>query len=531
MSATAIEYEPRRRMDPRWAGLAAFLWAAAGVSHVGVTIDEPLDVAPGRHYWSTIFELHGNSFGPDGVRRMFGGNPDHPPLARWVIGAFSHALAPVRLAISGNADLTGLNIAGARIGSAAAFGLTVALLGHFVAKRHGRPAGWAAAICYACLPHVFGHAHLAALESVLNLTWLAAALAWLRWSEKPTSKRSLLAGFLTGLACLTKLQGWLILPWLVPVILFTPAAWRARFSVIVGVATVPLWWFAGWPWMWFETSVRLRAYFLSSVERTHLNVTYFGQVYADDRLPWHYALVQWFAAVPPVVLVLFAAGAVAAWRTPGQRIDRFFSLIPAGSLALFSLPIARYDTDRLFLVQWPAVAALAGAGFEVIRRKLADRGYARGGPVVFGAVLAVFLVVPCLKPSPLSYVSPLAGGVRGFEAWGMDLNYWGDAVDSTLMARMEKLVKPGQKVVVVPTLAGGQAAFLTPDELLRKGLIFEEQTRWQEADWLVIYRRPAYWPEGLEAWIRSKPPVEVRQRDGVWLAAIWCGPKGACADR
>ena len=96
---------------------------------------------------------------------------------------------------------------------------------------------------------------------------------------------------------------------------------------------------------------------------------------------------------------------------------------------------------------------------------------------------------------------------------------------------MEKLVQPGQKVVVVPTLAGGQAVFLTPDALLRKGMTFEEQSRWRDADLLVIYRRPSYWPEGLEEWIRSKPPIAVRQRDGVWLSAIWCGPKGSCADR
>ncbi|MBI1322278.1 phospholipid carrier-dependent glycosyltransferase [bacterium] len=530
MSFSVNDRKPRRT-DPRWAGIAAFLWVCLGVTQVGVTIDEPLDVAPGRHYWKTAFDLKGEAFGPEGVRRMFGGNPDHPPLARWVLGAFSYLLEPVRLAFTGNADPTGLNIAGARIGSAAAFGLTIALLGHFVTKRHGRPAGWAAAISYACLPHVFGHAHLAALESVLNLTWFLAVAAWLRWSESPAAKRSLLAGFGTGLACLTKLQGWLILPWIVVVIFFTPTSWRSRLAGFAGLATVPLWWVAGWPWMWYESSARLRAYFLSSVDRTHLNVMYFGQIYADDRLPWHYAVVQWFASVPPVVLVLCATGAFMAWRTPGQRIDRSFSLIPVGLLVLFSLPIARYDTDRLFLVLWPAVAALAGTGFEGIRRNLAEKGYARWSPVLSGAVLAILLIVPCLKPSPLSYVSPLAGGIRGFESRGMDLNYWGDAVDSTLMDEIERLVKPGEKVAVVPTLAGGQAAFLTPDALLRKGMTFEEQSRWRDAHWLVIYRRPSYWPEGLDDWIRSKPPVAVRQRDGVWLAAIWCGPKGSCEDR
>jgi 4-amino-4-deoxy-L-arabinose transferase-like glycosyltransferase len=515
-------------IDPIWAGIVAFVWVCAGIGSIGVTIDEPLDVAPGRHYWQKSFSLGSEAFSAQGVREIYGGNPDHPPLARWVIGAFSLGLEPVRLVIQGNADFTGSNIWGARISSAAAFGLTVAMLGRFVGKRHGMVAGWSTAVSYAFLPHVFGHAHLAALETVLNLTWTAAMIAWIRWSERPTASRAFLAGFLTGLACLTKLQGWLILPWVTLLIVVKPTSWKLRLKAIVGTITAPVWWFVGWPWMWYETSHRLKAYFLSSVERTHLNVLYFGEVYADDQLPWHYGIVQWIAAIPPVVLVMALAGAWFTWMRPGRTAERLLSLIPLGLLTLFSLPVARYDMDRLFLVQWTAVAVLAGVGAGAVWESISARSFSPWLARTIFAAFAILLAVPCLKPSPLSYVSPLAGGIRGFERWGMDLNYWGDAVDPELLRQLETEITPGMRVAVVPTLAMGQAVFLTPAPLLRKGITFEDQSQWRKVDRIVVYRRPAYWPEGLETWIRSKRPIAVRERDGVWLAAIWCGPEGTC---
>ncbi len=531
MSAPENPLPTKNRFDPRWAGLAAFLLVCAGLGGPGITIDEPLDVAPGRHYWESLVRLQGAFFGPEGVRNTFGGNPDHPPLARWILGAFSKSLDPVRLLWTGAPDPTGLNIVGARAASAAAFGITVALLGHFVRKRHGYHAGWAAAISYSFLPHVFGHAHLAALETILNLFWLISILSWIRWFEKTSMKRALWAGAMTGMVCSTKIQGWLTFPWIMAVLMSPRFSWRERFFGVIAAFTVPLWWFASWPWMWYESATRLKGYFLSSVERTHLNVLYFGQVYQDDRLPWHYSLLQWYAAVPPIVLVLAIIGFLKVAKRPLKGADFLLALIPCGILLLFSLPITRYDMDRLFLVQWSSVAVLAGIGFEQVRHSRVFVRWPLWSLRILAVVLTISLSYPCLKLSPLSYVSPLAGGLKSFETWGMDTNYWGDAVDSTLMRSFEREAKPGQKIVVVPTLAVGQAAFLTPPSLLKKGIMFEEQGKWREADWIIVYRRPTYWPEGFSDWFASQRPILTRQRDGVWLAGVWCGPKGSCASQ
>jgi 4-amino-4-deoxy-L-arabinose transferase-like glycosyltransferase len=510
---------------PPCAGLIAFVWVCFGLGRVGVTIDEPLDVAPGRHYWTTLFERGAGSFSAEGAQAMFGGNPDHPPLARWILGAFSHLLEPIQPVLFGFADPTGLYVVSARFASAVAFALTVALIGRYAGRRWGTAAGWTAAFAYMTLPHVFGHAHLAALESVLNLTWLSACLAWMSWHESPSAKRSLWAGFFTGLACLTKLQGWLLFPWILVILAWNRHSLRARFVGAIGASTAPLWWFAGWPWMWYDSADRLRAYFASSVERTHLKVLYFGQIRQDNELPWHYAPFQWFAAVGPIVLVLFGVGCYAVWRGGQDRSARLWTLIPAGMVVLFTMPLARYDTDRLFLVQWPAVAILSGAGLVMIRTRLPIERI----PVVVrravSAAVLVCLMLPCLKTSPLSYVSPQAGGLHGFESFGMDLNYWGDAVDAVLVSELSPLLQSGEVVAVVPTLAQSQAAFLTPPWLMRQGRLFRDQGDWRDADWLIVYRRSSYWPQGLAEWIETRRPAATRSRDGVWLAGIWPGPK------
>ena len=75
----------------------------------------------------------------------------------------------------------------------------------------------------------------------------------------------------------------------------------------VGLATF----FAGWPWLWYDTTPRLLRYLGTGVARATIHVTYFGQVYADRDVPWHYPWV-YFAVTVPVGLHLFGLIGLAA---------------------------------------------------------------------------------------------------------------------------------------------------------------------------------------------------------------------------
>ena len=511
---------------PELAAIIALVLVIGGLSIPGITTDEPLDVGPGRHYWDVLARQGLNFFAEASVNDAFGGNPDHPPLARWMLGAASHGFQIFQVLFTGNADPTSLYILSGRVAPALAFALTIALIARFVTTRTGPLAGWTAALSYLFLPHVFAHAHLAALETILNLCWFAAVVGWLRWTEKPSMKRAVFASILTALTMLTKIHGWLLLPWAILLILIHGNGLKQQVSGAAAVAVAPLLWIAGWPWMWYDTSSRLSAYFGGTVDRLHLKVLYFGQVYQDNQLPWHSSLVQFLAAITPFTLILFGAGLFAAIRGRGIKGGRPIAFLILQMMLLFTLPITRYDMDRLFLVIWPLVAVLAGSGAQWVRQMISDKGFSiRISTTVLGVGLASS-AWPCMVGvSPLSYVSPMAGGLRFFESQGMDLNFWGDAVDQTLLRKLQNVRSKGEMVAVVPTLHSTQSLFFMPLESMKQGDLFRDQSAWRDAQFLVVYRRQSYWPDEFAEWIKTHEPISLRSRNGVWLAGIWPGPK------
>jgi 4-amino-4-deoxy-L-arabinose transferase-like glycosyltransferase len=190
----------------------------------------------------------------DGPGRPY--NPDHPPLGRLWLGMW-HDFArwlwpPVE---TGALTVT----ACARVGSAMAFGLTVWLVGTYAGRWFGPTAGWSGALAYALMPRVFGHAHLAALETCMNLAFLAPILfVGQKWGgTNPADGRPLLpkrewacaviAGVLIGAAFLTKIQA-VLLP--IPIAVWTLARWRwhgLAWLSVAGVVTAVVF-LIGWPW-------------------------------------------------------------------------------------------------------------------------------------------------------------------------------------------------------------------------------------------------------------------------------------------
>ena len=325
---------------------------------------------------------------------------------------------------------------------------------------------------------------------------------------------------------LTKIHGWLLLPWAVILILLYGSGLKQRVSGLATVALAPLLWFAGWPWMWYNTPSRLSAYFGGTVDRLHLKVLYFGQVYQDNQLPWHSSLIQFLAAITPFTMILLSAGLFATIRGEGIKGGRPVALLIGQMMLLFTLPITRYDMDRLFLVVWPLVAVLAGSGAQWISQIMRHKGFStRVSTIVLGVGL-VSSAWPCLmEVSPISYVSPLAGGLRFFETQGMDLNFWGDAVDQALLRKLQDVRSKGEVVAVVPTLHSTQSLFFMPLESMKQGDLFRDQSAWRDAHFLVVYRRQSYWPDEFAEWIKTHEPISLRSRNGIWLAGIWPGPK------
>ena len=142
----------------------------------------------------------------------------------------------------------------ARTGSATAFALTVLMIGVFATNWSCRTTGFLTATSLVLMPRLFGHAHLASLETITNLTCAAAVLSVANWwhgPKPPTRKVAMLTGVVMGLALLTKIQAVLI-----PIPVICWALWRWRMKAIVplicwGLAALVVF-FVGWPYLWFD---------------------------------------------------------------------------------------------------------------------------------------------------------------------------------------------------------------------------------------------------------------------------------------
>ena len=170
-------------------GLVAGLAVVVTLDGPGLTIDEPLDVRPGRTYIRTIREEGLRFFERKVVYRVFRDNAEHPPLGRWLLGTASTLGEPFEVNWKGP-DPTGQYVLAARLAPAVCFGILVGVVVALAGRRWGLPAGAAAGYALAVMPRVFAHAHLAALDTFLSLFWTVALLSGERaiGSSRPSAR-------------------------------------------------------------------------------------------------------------------------------------------------------------------------------------------------------------------------------------------------------------------------------------------------------------------------------------------------------
>jgi 4-amino-4-deoxy-L-arabinose transferase-like glycosyltransferase len=510
--------------------IAVFVAIVAGLAVLltlddpGLTIDEPLDVQPGRNYVHTLWREGSRFFSREVVDRVYRDNAEHPPLGRWLLGIASILGEPFEILWQG-ADPTGQYVLSGRLAPALAFAALAGLVSAEAGRRWGRAAAWTSGIALAMMPRVFAHAHLAALDTFLALFWTAALLAADRAlsSRRPIAGATA-AGLVWSLALLTKIHAWFLLP-----IVAVASLWRLGFRR--GSLTVAAWtavglagFFAGWPWLWYETASRLLRFWGTGVDRASILVTYWGNVYRDRDVPWHYPWFYFAVSVPVGLQILGLLGLCRGWRE--RRSEHLPLLLPGAIvlfLALFSTNVPVYDGERLFLLVFPGWALLIGLGFSVCWGRWSGRK-ARGLLVALFALQGFGVIA--MHPFGLSYYNAMVGGLPGAERLGLELTYWGDAVDRVLLDRLAQDARPGDSAAIAPTLYPGQGVRTTTAPLARRDLILGDEAEALQAEWVLLSRREAYWRPELVERLRSEhgQPVLFRSRFGVWLGALWHFP-------
>ena len=189
------------------------------------------------------------------------------------------------------------------------------------------------------MPRLFAHAHLASLDMLTTVFFVAAVLAVTEAARGGRWWHFALAGAVWGAAVLVRLHGLLVAP---PVLLWlvwhfwrqrptgcnlqkptgcNPWAWR---DVVWPLTKAAAAWLAagggavllGWPWLWLAPLSHFRQYVDSGSVRQALHVFYWGRVWADRDVPWHYSWVIFAVTVP---VGLLALGLVGLWVGLGRR--------------------------------------------------------------------------------------------------------------------------------------------------------------------------------------------------------------------
>lgn len=334
----------------------------------------------------------------------------------------------------------------ARFGPMVVFSLAAgAIFGAFL-RRWGFWPALAAAGAWVFQPHLFALGHYAGYDAILSALWVGAILAFCRAVITGGEKRerawwpgAIVFGILCGWAADTKLTGWFLpLPFIAWT--FLVRSRRGLFTLALGgfVAVLTLYVFNP-PW-WGDPVVGPIRFLQSNLSRSKtipIRTMFLGTIYRTpiESLPPYNTLVWTAIATPIGFLALSLIGSVRAIRDRAAS-DPLPTLALAHWLFLLilrALPhTPGHDGVRQFLPAFGCLALVAGVGATQVvawSRKW-------GRIFIAMAVAEGAASVALMMPVPLSYFSPIVGGLPGAAKIGMEPTYYWDALSASALERL-----------------------------------------------------------------------------------------------
>ncbi|MGL5097104.1 MAG: hypothetical protein ACRDD1_16060, partial [Planctomycetia bacterium] len=506
-----------------------------GVGRPGLTVDEPINVGHGKRWVARVRDGGpGRCLDPAVVDSCWSAAHEHPPLARFLIGLAHAPLDPAPTDPSVYSCVLGRPASAAALAFAAALAVLLAGRLAVAAKLSPIVAGWSAGFAVTGMPRLFAHGRLASPEAISAAAVLAGVVA-AAWAFTPVPsaegrpprvrlRRCVAAGVVLGLAMLTKLSAAVLPIGVVLAVLFFHGHRGLAPLVVwgtVGVATFV----AGWPWLWpFDfpgyppgfagTLARMAEFASVGVNRATVYVWYFGKQYpnADGPVPWHFVWVFFAVTVPPAFHALglfFGLPAMARlWRKSFPAVVA--TAVLGVTLGLFTLPVERYDGERLFLPAFPLWAVFVGLGAAAavdILARVVPRWAA--GVVVALAFATALVPLVRLDPLQLAYYSEIIGGASGAERLELEATYWGDSLTVELLDAFGDAAAPGDRAALLPTLYPGHAVRLASPKSAAKqaSVVPGDLAKKLGCRWALVFNRAGYLHDPLPTWVMKNGAV------------------------
>jgi hypothetical protein len=241
------------------------------------------------------------------------------------------------------------------------------------------------------------------------------------------------------------------------------------------------------PW-WHDPVLGLGEFFESNLSRattTPLKTLFLGNIYETPTgsLPWYNTALLTVMVTPVGFLVLALVGVTRVLcRARSDSLGMLFFAQWVFLMALRALPhTPGHDGIRQFLPAFGILALLAGLGAASTACRLGSWGKS----LVLLAVVEGALSVGLMMPVPLSYYSPLVGGLPGAARMGMEPTYYWDALQPEVLDWLNSHTAPDQKVMFCryPT----SWLYLRQTHRLRIGILPHEPGDWA---WYVLQNRP-----------------------------------------
>ena len=499
----------------------------------GLTIDESFNVEQGYLLYEAMSIYGFALMDPASGKQIFslpGYLPDHPPLGRLAIGMSHHFASKGETVKPENPEAITVSIVAGRWSSAFVFGIQLLLIGLVANRWYGPVAGISSMLALLFMPRVFGHAHIASLETMMNLTYSATVLSiassW-KPEEKISWKQILIPGVLLALALLTKIQGVLI-P--IPVGIWAFYYWRKKaFQPVIlwGLLGVFVF-FLLWPWLWLDPIEHFKEYLGRTTDRVHLKNWYWGQVWNDTDVPFHYSFIMFLVTIPVGLIGLGITSLF--WKKQNVIQDPKKLLLVLCAFFPFVIfakkGTAVYDGVRLFLVAYPLWAVLAGEGASRIYSVLETRF----SKMISTGIITIFLLSQSvgnfsMSPCYLSYYNLLVGGLSGAEKFGFEVTYWGDSLTKDFLEEVVEAVPENSEISCFPVLHMKQLPALENQSpiLAEKGIklvAYDERIK-KEKEYLLVFHKKADTEESLAAKLESAKLIREFRKQDVWLAALY----------
>jgi hypothetical protein len=283
---------------------------------------------------------------------------------------------------------------------------------------------------------------------------ILAVLSFIVSLRRGNSRRyTALAGFATGLACLTRSPSFFLFPFLPLLTLIVyfyesgrrwksnrERVWLLLRALGIWLAVAALTFVLLWPAMWFDPLGVLTRMVVEAIENAkaphHLHFDFFMGVTGPDPGPLFYPTVL-LLRLTPMSLAGAAMALLSLFRREEQRKSRRFEM---GLLFLYVVGFTAFmssgasKVDRYLLSVFPAVDILAGVGWYgllgLVASKLGSARWAKGKGLIYGlslvALLQAVFSLP-FYPYYFSFYNPLAGG--GPQAVKTLMVGWGEGLD------------------------------------------------------------------------------------------------------